>query len=280
MVYAMDIELNVSLDPTLGCGQAHRWIKKGEKWEGVLFDDIITLEQKDGYVICEGTSDKKLILEYLRYRDDLDSIYKDISQDPFVRVLADACPGLRILKQDPWECIATYVIATNANVKRIASMVDSVCRTFGTDLGGRFSFPSAEDVADRKHLISGCRLGYREKRFIELAENVASGDIRIDDLADMNYHDCSYALKKINGIGDKVADCISLFAFGHLNAFPIDARIKKILNERYGIAGNYRVLSEFAEERFGQYAGYAQELLYHGDIILGSQAHAGGSQPI
>jgi N-glycosylase/DNA lyase len=255
-------------------------MKKGEKWEGVLFNDIITLEQKDSYVICEGTSDKKMILEYLRHGDDLDAIYKSISHDPFVRMLAERCPGLRILKQDPWECIATYVIATNANVKRIASMVESVCRTFGKDLGGHFSFPSAGDIADNKHLIGGCRLGYRENRFIELAEKVVNGDIKINDLDSMNYHDCSDSLKKINGIGDKVADCVSLFAFGHLSAFPADARIIRVLRERYGVAGNYKVISAFARERFGRYAGYAQELLYHSDTILGSHAHAGGSQPI
>ena len=276
----MDIELDVSLDPTLGCGQAHRWIKKGNVWEGVLYDEIITLEQRDGYVVCEGTEDKRMMLEYLRHGDDLCAIYKDISRDPFVRRLADACPGMRILKQDPWECVATYVIATNANVKRIAAMCDAVCRTFGHDLGGRFSFPKAEEIAERKHLIGGCRLGYREKRFVELAENVASGTIKIDDLAQMDYDECCAELKKVNGIGDKVADCISLFAFGHLSAFPVDARIERVLRERYGVSGSYRAMSKFAQERFGKYAGYAQELLYHGDTILGSQAHAGGSQPI
>jgi N-glycosylase/DNA lyase len=276
----MEIDLNVSLDATLGCGQAHRWVKKGDVWEGVLFSEIITLEQRDGHVLCEGTDDRRMMLEYLRHGDDLDAIYRDISRDPFVRTLADACPGMRILRQDPWECIATYVIATNANVKRIAKMVDSVCVTFGRDLGGRHSFPGPEDIAENKHLIAGCRLGYREKRFVELAENVADGVIKINDLAKLNYEDCSHELTEIGGIGNKVADCISLFAFGHLGAFPIDARIERVLRERYGVSGNYRALSEFARGRFGRYAGYAQELLYHSDIILGSQAHAGGSQPI
>ena len=133
----MELDISVSLDPTLGCGQAHRWIKKGNVWEGVLYDEIITLEEKDGYILCEGTDDKHMMLGYLRHGDDLDAIYSEISSDPIVRRLADACPGMRILKQDPWECIATYVIATNANVKRIAGMVDAVCRTFGTDLGGQ-----------------------------------------------------------------------------------------------------------------------------------------------
>jgi N-glycosylase/DNA lyase len=278
---SVKLDLKVSLDHTLGCGQAHRWTKKGNLWEGVLGNKIITLEERDGQILCEGTDDKNMMLDYLRHRDDLDLIYSEISEDPFVRRLASACPGMRILKQDPWECIATYVLATNANVKRIGAMVGSVCRTFGKDLGGRFSFPSAEDIAQRGHLIGGCKLGYREKRFIELAENVADNVIIPNDLAHMDYKECFDSLNTINGIGNKVADCVSLFAFGHLNAFPIDARIERVLKEVYGVTGSYKRLSSFASERFGRFAGYAQELLYHGDIILGlSQAHAGGSQPI
>jgi N-glycosylase/DNA lyase len=159
-------------------------------------------------------------------------------------------------------------------------MVDSVCRTFGRDLGGRFSFPGAEDILARRDLVKGCKLGYREGRFIELAEKVADRSIVPDEMAGMSYKECFGSLKGINGVGDKVADCVSLFAFGHLNAFPIDARIERVLRERYNVSGNYRKLSAFAEERFGRYAGYAQELLYHCGTILGSQAHVGGSQPI
>ncbi|MCL2143163.1 MAG: hypothetical protein FWH44_02765 [Methanomassiliicoccaceae archaeon] len=276
----MRLDLNVSLDPTLGCGQAHRWVKKGNVWEGVLGDNIVTLEEKNGYVLCEGTCDKDMMLDYLRSSDDLDIIYGEISKDPFVRALADACPGMRILKQDPWECMATYLLATNANVKRIGAMVDAVCRTFGKDLGGRFSFPGAKEIAGRSCLLPDCRLGYRERRLFELAEKVADRIIVPDDMAKMDRCECADSLKAINGIGDKVADCISLFAFGHLDAFPIDARIERILSEKYGVSGSYKKLSAFAEERFGRYAGYAQELLYHSGIILGSQAQVGGSQPI
>ena len=276
----MELDIRVSLDPTLGCGQAHRWIKKGNVWEGVLFDHIVTLEEKDGHILCEGTGDKRMMLEYLRHQDDLDLIYREISADPFVSTLAGLCPGMRILKQDPWECIATYIIATNANVKRIGSMVDSVCRTFGKDLGGRYSFPGPQDIADNPHLIKHCRLGYREGRFIELAEKVSDGTVRPDELAKLDYKECFGRLNDIKGIGNKAADCIALFSFGHLNAFPIDVRIGNVLRERYGIEGSYSKLSDFAKERFGRFAGYAQELLYHCNTILGSQAHAGGSHPV
>ena len=276
----MRIDIDVSLDPTLGCGQAHRWIKKGEKWEGVIRNSIVTFHERDGHILCEGTNDKRMILDYLRYNDDLDEIYSSISGDPFVRKLAIACPGLRILKQDPWECTATYILATNANVKRIGAMIESVCRTFGKDLGGSWAFPEPEEILENAERIGSCRLGYREGRLIELAEKVADGIVLPNDLAKMSYTECLDSLKEINGIGNKVADCIALFSFGHLNAFPIDTRIENILRERYNISGSYKTLSTFAKERFGVYAGYAQELLYYCGTILGSQAHDGGSQPV
>ena len=264
----MRIELDVSLDPTLGCGQAHRWIKKGDIWEGVLGKEIISLKQTEDGFECSGTDDRTMILDYFRADDDLNEIYADCSKnDPYVASLAERCPGLRLLRQDPWECMATYLLATNANVKRIGCMVENVCREFGKDLGGRYSFPTPEEIIDGESRISNCRLGYRDERFVELAHRVADGDIDPYELRKMDYQGCVNMLLSIKGIGPKVADCIALFSMDHLEAFPIDARIGRMMKERYGQDGNYRDISDYARRRFGRYAGYAQELLYHSGFI-------------
>ena len=264
----MRIEMDVRLDPTLGCGQAHRWIRRDGLWEGVIGDDIVTLSQTDDGFECTGTSDKKRILAYFRSEDDLGSIYKSISErDPYVASLAARCPGLRILRQDPWECIATYLLATNANVRRIGMMVESVCREFGRDLGGRYSFPTPEEIIRREENIRNCRLGYRDERFVELAQRVHDGEVDPEAIGELGYRECVESLLQIKGVGPKVADCIALFAYGHTEAFPIDARIGRVLKEVYGMGGSYARLSDFGRERFGVYAGYAQELLYHADFI-------------
>ncbi len=264
----MRIVLDVSLDPTLGCGQAHRWIKKGDAWEGVLGDEIITLEQRDDGFECSGTDDEGMILDYFRADDDLRTIYEECSgSDPYVGYLAKRCPGLRLLRQDPWECMATYLLATNANVKRIGCMVENVCKEFGRDLGGRYSFPTPKEIIDGESRISNCRLGYREQRFVELAHRVYDGEIDPYALRKMDYRGCVDSLLTIKGVGPKVADCIALFSMDHLEAFPIDARIERVMEERYGQKGSYKCVSEYARERFGRYAGYAQELLYHSDFI-------------
>jgi len=262
----MKIKMDVSLDPTLGCGQAHRWKKKDGLWEGVLGDRIITLkEESDGFE-CSGTTDRRMMLDYFRDDDDLEEIYREISLDPVVSGLVERHRGLRILRQEPWECTATYLLATNANVKRIGTMVDNVCREFGKDLGGRFSFPRPREILNCPGNVCRCGLGYRDVRLTGLARMADEGELDLEGLRKAGYRECVETLKTVKGIGDKVADCIALFSYGHLEAFPIDARIKKQLSRLYGIEGNYAKVSETARKRFGRYGGYAQEFLYHGSI--------------
>ncbi len=260
--------MKISVDATLGCGQAHRWIKKGDSWEGVIDNSIVTVTQTEDGFGCTGCNNSKTILNYFRSDDDLDEIYRECSaSDPYVSSLAERCPGLRLLRQDPWECIATYLLATNANVRRIGMMVENVCRTFGRDLGGRYSFPRPEEITETEERIGECKLGYRAERFTELAHLVTDGKLNPYEIRKMSYEKCIETLLTVNGIGPKVADCIALFSMDHLEAFPIDARIERILKEKYGQCGNYGKLSEFARNRFGKYAGYSQELLYHSGFI-------------
>jgi len=266
----MRIDLEVSLDPTLGCGQAHRWHRMEDgSWEGVWRDQIVTMRQlSPGSVEVSGTDDRKGITRYLGGDDDLDEIIKGISErDSYVAGLAARCPGMRILRQDHWECLATYVLATNANVARIGKMVESVCDHFGKDLGRRHGFPTPKQILDGCGCIAECKLGFREDRFIELAERVESGDIDVESFSEMGYTECVEALQDIKGVGPKVADCVALFAFEHMEAFPIDARISKAMENIYGVTGSYKAVSEYGRRKFGEYAGYAQEFLYHADFI-------------
>lgn len=264
----MRMELDVSLDPTLGCGQAHRWRKHGEWWEGVIGDDVVRLRQTDYGAEVEGCSDEARLMRYFRSDDDLDAIVAEISErDDYVASLCGHCHGLRILKQDEWECLATYLLATNANVARIGKMVESVCELCGRDLGGRHSFPTPGEVLDHADRIPECRLGFRESRFIELADRVESGDFDPMAVSEMDYEGCVGALMDIKGVGPKVADCVAIFGYGHLEAFPVDVRISKVVEAVYGVTGSYAKVSAFGRERFGRYAGYAQEFLYHSKFI-------------
>lgn len=265
----MLIRTDIDLDSTLGCGQAHRWRRNDDgSWQGVIGDSVITMKPSPEGTEVIGTGDRNRIETYLRTCDDLTEIISEISSnDSYVGTLAHACPGLRILKQDRWECTATYILATNANVARIGKMVESVCDTFGKDLGERHAFPTPGEILDRSDEIKGCRLGFREPRLLEFADRVETGDFDPDALTECGYEDCIGQLMGVNGIGPKVADCVALFAYGHLSAFPIDARISNVMETVYGVTGSYRKVSEYGRRLFGRYAGYAQEYLYHSEFI-------------
>lgn len=265
----MRVNMDVALDPTLGCGQAHRWRKLGDgSWEGVIGSDVVTLRQTPDGFECEGASDMCQVMDYFRSGDDLERIVEELSKrDPYVGGLSAHCPGLRILRQPEWECLATYVLATNVNVKRIAKMVESVCDHFGTDLGRRRAFPTPKQILDGRECVGECRLGFRESRFIELAQRTEDGEIDIGGMRDLSYADLVKELMTINGVGPKVADCVALFGYGHMEAFPVDVRIQKIMRVMYGVEGTYRTVSAYGRNLFGGYAGYAQEFLYHSEFI-------------
>lgn len=264
----------IDLDLTLGCGQAHRWHKKEGVWKGVLGDRCATLAQGEGGVYYEGISAARLAA-YLRIDDDMNSIYRALSErDPLLQSLTERYRGLRLLRQDPWECLATYILAVNARVERIANMVEAVCSHFGRPLNECYSFPSPQSIASSPEKLEDCRLGYRCARLRSLAEAVADGSINLESLRRLDYKECTETLKTIEGVGDKVADCVALFSMDHSEAFPVDARIKRCLMEYYGVTGSYHRLSSFGRDRFGDNAGYAQEFLYK---MMGDQRSPGHS---
>ncbi|MCG7843943.1 MAG: hypothetical protein MIO90_00760 [Methanomassiliicoccales archaeon] len=253
----------LNLDHTLGCGQVFRWKKEEGLWKGVVGGRQVVLgQQGDGVRIISGM-DRTTFDRYFRADDDLEALYEGLSEDPVLRPYFDRYRGLRLVRQDPWECTASYVLATNANIPRIQGMIERVCRTFGTEMDGYFTFPSPEQLLDRCHRADGCGLGYRSKRFVELTRLAYRREIDFQALREMSYEECAKELIRLPGIGPKVADCVCVFCLDHLGAFPVDVRIKKAMAELYGIEGNYRQVSASARQRFGGWAGYAQEYIYY-----------------
>jgi N-glycosylase/DNA lyase len=169
---------------------------------------------------------------------------------------------MRLIRQDVWECSASYLLASYANVPRNKMMIESVCRIHGRRLrDGRYAFPTPEELAEGGDIAS-CRLGYRAEWLKCYARAVRDGEFDLERLKAMDYEDAVRYLKTVRGIGDKVADCIALFSLDHLQACPVDVRIARAMRERYGVSGSYKKVSEHARRHFGRYAGYAQEYLY------------------
>lgn len=252
----------LDLDHTLGCGQVFRWRKDGGEWKGVVDGRLVRLRQEGERVRVSGMSEARFA-RYFREDDDLEAVYRELGRDERLSSYFRSYRGLRLIRQDPWECMASYVLATNANIPRIQGMIERVCRTFGTEMDGYFTFPTPGQLLDRCERADGCGLGYRNKRFIELARLAYREEIDFSRLMAMGYEDCARELVKLPGVGPKVADCVSVFSLEHLEAFPVDVRIRKAMAELYGMEGSYRQVNALSRERFGRWAGYAQEYIYY-----------------
>lgn len=251
------------LEYTLDCGQSFRWQRDGEWWSGVVGDRVIRLRQRGDRLDIEGNADEKFLSRYLRLDDDLEAIYADISRDERIASVIGRFRGLRIMRQDPWECSASYLLASYSNVARIKKMIAALCQTYGRELGGgKYAFPAPEEIAEGGGDIACCRLGYRADWIKAYARSVASGEFDLEKLKELDYQGAISYLKTVKGIGDKVADCIALFSLDHLEACPVDVRIARAMREIYGVTGSYRKVSGYARKHFGPYAGYAQEYLY------------------
>jgi len=273
----MRFELEIAyldLDLTLGCGQTFRWGRQQDgAWKGVLGNDLVTLRQNGTRIEGEATPGRKDIDErtavLLRAGDDIPRIQRQLRKDPVLSPGIKRMQGLRIVKLDEWECLVSYILATYANIPRIMKMVDAVATEFGPRISpGVHAFPDRNGLARASQAqLSRLGLGYRAKYVREACRDIDEGCL--DEMMRMAYEDLRAELISLPGVGDKVADCVSLFGFGRLESFPIDVWMERALLRLYGQKGSYSKLRRFASKRFGPYAGYAQEYLYHNERTRG-----------
>ncbi|OGD49653.1 hypothetical protein A3K79_04685 [Candidatus Bathyarchaeota archaeon RBG_13_46_16b] len=284
----MSIQLNESelfdLDATLCCGQTFRWEKHGDWWYSVVKGKILKIRQTNNRLVFENV-DSGFVKAYFRLDDDLLKVYSQISKDEHIRRAISVFRGLRILRQDPWECLISYICATYKSIAGIEQMLFNLSRRFGEKIhfdGLDFhTFPTPRRLA-REHPddLAKCGLGYRTKYVHETAEIINKNELRFERLKNATYKEAKAELMELPGVGLKVADCVLLFSLEKLGAFPIDVWIKRAITEHYAryfqkelilrttskrslTSMDYEKLNAFGREYFGGYAGYAQEYLYH-----------------
>jgi len=287
-VRLVSIQLNKSepfyLDATLCCGQTFRWEKHGDWWYSVVKGKILKIRQTNNRLVFENV-DSGFVKAYFRLDDDLLKIYSQISKDEHIRRAISAFRGLRILRQDPWECLISYICATYKSIAAIEHMLFNLSRRFGEEIhfdGLDFHmFPTPRKLArvDPDDLAK-CGLGYRTKYVHETAKIINKNELKFERLKNATYKEAKAELVKLPGVGLKVADCVLLFSLEKLEAFPIDVWIKRVITEHYSghfprefisrttskrslASMDYEKLNAFGREYFGEYAGYAQEYLYH-----------------
>ena len=262
-----------NLDHSLSCGQVFRWEKK-DWWTGIVNGVIVRAKQEDGELIVESSFHKELIIDYFRLDDDIRQIYASIGRDEKIVSLINKYRGLRLIRQDPWECLVTYMCSSNNTIRNITNSIRRMCECFGNEIEkGFYSFPTSQALSCAPLCdMSQCRLGFRAPRVLKIANIVAKGEFDLYGIKDLSYRKGREELLKIEGVGNKIADCVLLFAFGKLESFPVDTHIEQIMERYYGF--NFKgpkskkrdEMAEFARNYFGKYCGYAQEYLYLEDL--------------
>lgn len=251
---------DLDLEQTLDCGQSFRWEKQDDgSFSGVAFGKYvnISLDGTDMIIKNAAPDDEKIWREYFDLELDYGKIRSDISKlHPVLEDAARYAPGIRILRQEPYEALCTFIISQNNNIKRIKGIVARLCESFGDEIDeGVYTFPTAERLAElTPDDLAPLRAGFRNRYIIDSAKKVASGEVDLELCKTADYEAARAELMKITGVGVKVADCTLLFGMHRVEAFPVDVWMKRAMEKLFpGMTAN----------DFGEYAGIAQQYIFH-----------------
>ena len=261
-----------SLTDTLECGQTFCWVKEGEGYINADIGQVVYVEQKGDSLLYDSSKGDINLSGLFRLEDPLDQIHREITRDGIMKKSIDFAPNLRIINDPFFPCLVSFLCSVWKNVPAIRGMTNAIRENWGPSYEFRgktyYGMPSPEQLSQAT--VSGLKklgLAWRSEFIVKSTEAIVAGEITEDGLRSMEYLEAHKQLKKLHGAGDKVADCVSLFSLGFLDAFPIDVWIERVIQEHYGVfttAGkSYAKKSEAARNYFGRYAGYAQEYLYH-----------------
>ena len=252
---------------TLTSGQVFHWEPDGDAWRGLIGKTAVRVEQRGAELLVPpGCGD--LAARYFALDHPLTAIYATFPEDAFSRAALAACRGLRVMRQPRWECLATFLTSAMKQVGHIRGMSLALRTRFGEPVAGSTmnAYPTPGALAEATEAeLRGCGLGFRAPHLRETARRIAGGEIDLDALAMRETEELRTELCRLPGVGRKIANCVLLFAYERLDAVPVDvwiARVTRALAPRGGDA-SLAELETFSRERFGPYAGYVQQYLFH-----------------
>lgn len=263
------------LAATLDSGQAFRWRGEGAAWTAVVGHRWVRLTQTNEGIEASTVSEPaewQWLEDYLQIHVDLDCILKQLPEDPLLAQAVQAHRGLRLVQQDPWECLASFILSSTKQITHIKQIVESLCTQHGDRVEtparelAAHAFPTPDRIAALTEAdLRSLKMGFRAPYLREAAKRVASGQLALDQLRQRPLQDARVALMELPGVGRKIADCVLLFALGFNEAFPVDVWVTRALQSTWfpDRAMTLPQLVAFSEEHFGQYGGYAQQYLFH-----------------
>jgi N-glycosylase/DNA lyase len=258
------------LEKTLNCGQVFHWETCGDGFAGAIGDEAAYVEQQ-GEELRFGGVAAKTLARYFSLDHPLAAICASFPRDRAMTTAGDFCRGLRIIRQPRWECLATFICSSMKQVAHIRQMSFALRKRFGTekkiDVTPVYGFPSAERLGrSGEGALRECALGYRAGNLLATARRVANGEADLEEWSKLPDEELRARLCELPGVGAKVANCVMLFAYERLRAFPIDVWIERVLRQQY-FPRKRKVtaqqLREFCDRYFGEQGGYAQQYLFH-----------------
>jgi N-glycosylase/DNA lyase len=263
------------LAATLNSGQAFRWRRESESWTGVIGRYWVRLTGSNSTITAETAEpvrDWAWLTHYLQLELDLASVLGTFPEDEPMRRAVRACHGLRLLRQDSWECLASFILSSTKQIVQIQQIISLLCARYGepvavpADHAPACAFPRPERLARVSEAeLRACKMGFRAPSLLAAARSVAEGHLDLDALLRLPVEAARTELMTLAGVGPKIADCVLLFAYGFQSAFPVDVWVTRGLRELYFARRNTPAqrLQAFAARHFGPYGGYAQQYLFH-----------------
>lgn len=271
---------NYALAETLASGQAFRWRELDGAWEGVIAGRWVRLRADPAGIRVTTAPERgrpaseltSALTHYLQTGSDLAAILATFPDDEPMRAAVAACPGLRLLRQDPWECLASFILSSTKQIVQIQQIVALLCERFGDPLAvpdghaPMFNFPSPQRLAAcDEAALRACKMGFRAPYLLGTARLVSDGTVNLARLGALPVAAAREELLSFPGVGRKIADCVLLFAYGFQDAFPVDVWVRKALQQLYfpRRRASAQRIEHFAATHFGPNAGYAQQYLFH-----------------
>src|SRR5256714_3967444 len=266
---------------TLNSGQVFHWQKVGDGFVGAIGDLAVHVRQDNEMLKVRFGGPPKptreprvlpgIVARYFALDHPLAEICDSFPKDPVMNAARDFCRGLRIIRQPKWECLAAFICSSMKQVAHIRQISRALRQRFGEkkEICGHevFSFPSPGRLARTSESeLRKCGIGYRAKNLLATTKRVAAGEAALDSWSALSERQLREQLCELPGVGIKVANCVMLFAYERIAAFPIDVWIERVLREKYfarkrKVTG--QMLADFAANYFGVHGGYAQQYLFH-----------------
>lgn len=254
-----------NLKKTLECGQFFRFTKVIDTYIVQTSGRIFSLSQRGEALFYEGV-EEAFLRQFFRLDEDLDKILKEVDRDPVIHQAIRLHRGMRLIRQDPWECLLSFICSSAKSIAHIRTMVELLCKSSGEKVVQgchvSYAFPKPQSIKQAFQLES-VRAGFRRDYLRKAIQHV--DPVQLLSLKSLSYPEARKRVMGLSGVGKKIADCVLLYSLDFLEAFPIDTWIRRGLEKVYfhGKKVGERRMEEFVRNHFGPYAGYAQLYLYH-----------------